>query len=246
MRLENKTAVITGSGRGIGRATALRFAEEGANVVVSDIDLDLCFETEKMIKEAGGTAFSIQTDVSIRKDVSALMKKTTEQFGGLDILVNNAGITMDSKLENMTEEMFDKVIDINLKAVFICGQEAASVMSDLGGGVILNASSFVGLYGNFGQSNYAASKFGVIGLTKTWAKELGRKGIRVNAVAPGFIMTEMTNKVPENVLESFRQKCPMKKIGRPEDIANAYLFLASDEAAYINGAVLEVTGGLVV
>ncbi len=246
MRLENKTAVITGSGRGIGRATALRFAEEGANVVVSDIDLDLCLETEKMIKEAGGTAFSIQTDVSIRKDVSALMKKTIEQFGSLDIVVNNAGITMDSKLENMTEEMFDKVIDINLKAVFICGQEAASVMSELGGGVILNASSFVGLYGNFGQSNYAASKFGVIGLTKTWAKELGRKGIRVNAVAPGFIMTEMTNKVPENVLESFRQKCPMKKLGRPEDIANAYLFLASDESAYINGAVLEVTGGLVV
>ena len=246
MRLEGKTAVITGGGRGIGRATAVRFAEEGANIVLADLDLDSCKETEALVREAGGKAVSIQADITSRQYASGVMKTAKASFGSIDILVNNAGITLDAKLENMTDEMFDKVIDINLKAVFMCGQEAAAEMEKQGGGVILNASSFVGVYGNFGQSNYAASKFGVIGLTKTWAKELGKKGIRVNAVAPGFILTAMTEKVPEKVLDTFRGKCPMRKLGRPEDIANAYLFLASDEAAYVNGAVLEVTGGLVV
>jgi 3-oxoacyl-[acyl-carrier protein] reductase len=214
--------------------------------VAADILPESCEETAGLIREAGGTAHSFPMDVTSRKEVVSLMETAREEFGGLDILVNNAGITRDARLENMTDEQFDKVIDINLKAVFYCGQEAARIMMEQRSGVILNASSFVGVYGNFGQTNYAASKFGVIGMTKTWAKELGPRGIRVNAVAPGFILTPMTEKVPEKVLSAFREKCPLRKLGRPEDIAHAYLFLASDDAGYINGAVLEVTGGLVV
>lgn len=246
MRLQNKIAVITGAGQGIGRTTALLFAAHGARVVAADNQHETCEETAALIREAGGTALSFPMDVTSRKEVTNLMEAAREEFGGLDILVNNAGITRDARLENMTDEQFDQVIDINLKAVFYCGQEAARIMAERRSGVILNASSFVGVYGNFGQTNYAASKFGVIGMTKTWAKELGPRGIRVNAVAPGFILTPMTEKVPEKVLSAFRDKCPLRKLGRPEDIAQAYLFLASDDAAYINGAVLEVTGGLVV
>ena len=246
MRLQNKVAVITGAGQGIGRATALLFAAQGARVVAADILPESCEETAAQIRESGGQALPFPMDVTSQEEVKNLMAAAQEEYGSLDILVNNAGVTRDARLEKMTEEQFDQVIAINLKAVFFCGQEAARIMEGQGKGVILNASSFVGIYGNFGQTNYAASKFGVIGMTKTWAKELGPRGIRVNAVAPGFILTPMTEKVPEKVLAAFREKCPLRQLGRPEDIAQAYLFLASDEAAYINGAVLEVTGGLVV
>jgi 3-oxoacyl-[acyl-carrier protein] reductase len=174
-----------------------------------------------------------------------MVDKAVRVFGRLDILVNNAGITSDNQLYKMTEEQWDNVIAVNLKGVFNCAQAAAGVMMEQGSGVILNASSVVGIYGNFGQTNYAATKWGVIGMTKTWAKELGRKGIRVNAVAPGFILTPMTEKMPEKVLDMMKDKAPIKRLGTPEDIANAYAFLASDEASFITGAVLSVDGGIV-
>ena len=178
--------------------------------------------------------------------MQALMDKTLETFGRIDILVNNAGITADGWLIKMTEEAWDRVIDVNLKGVFNCSKLAAKIMMDQGQGVILNATSVVGLYGNMGQSNYAATKFGVIGLTKTWAKELAPRGIRVNAVAPGYTMTSMMDTVPEKLLESLKEKTPLKRLGQPEDIAYAYLYLASDEAAYVNGEILSVDGGFVI
>jgi 3-oxoacyl-[acyl-carrier protein] reductase len=166
------------------------------------------------------------------------------QFGRIDVLVNNAGITADAQLTKMTDEQFDRVIDVNLRGVYLCAKAVIDTMIEQGNGVLLNASSVVGLYGNFGQTNYAASKFGVIGFVKTWAKELGKKGIRANAVCPGFIATEMVQKMPETVLASMQEKVPMKRMGTPEEIANVYAFLASDEASYINGATIEVTGGM--
>ncbi len=244
MRLENKTAVITGSGGGIGKVTALLFAKEGARVVISDVNEKNAESTVKEILECGGQAFSVPTDVTKKEDVLILMERAVSEYGKVDILVNNAGITMDATLLKMSEGAFERVIDVNLKGVFHCAQAAARVMAEQKSGVILNASSFTGIYGNYGQTNYVASKSAVIGMTKAWAKELGPKGIRVNAVAPGFIVTPMTDKVPANVLELMKEKCPLKELGRPEDIANAYLYLASDDARFVNGAVLEVTGGL--
>jgi len=194
---------------------------------------------------AGGEALGIVVNVVDKVQVDKLIKTTIDKFGRLDVIVNNAGITADAKLVKMTEEQWDKVIAVNLKGVYNCGQAAAQVMIEQGSGVILNASSIVGLYGNFGQTNYAATKWGVIGMTKSWAKELGSKGVRVNAVAPGFILTPMTEKMPEKVLDMMKEKAPIKRLGYPEDVANAYLFLASDEASFITGAVLSVDGGLV-
>lgn len=244
MRLRNKTAVITGSGRGIGRETALLFAQEGANVIVSDLDKDDIENTVNEITKKGGKAIGVQADVTKQEDVKKMIEAACLSYEKIDILVNNAGITMDATLIKMAEEQFDRVIDINLKGVYNCSQEAAKVMTEHKCGVILNASSFSGIYGNYGQTNYVATKSAVIGMTKVWAKELGPKGIRVNAVAPGFIVTPMTEKVPDKVLEVMKEKCPLKMLGRPEDIAYAYLYLASDEAKFVNGTVLEVTGGL--
>ncbi|WP_313345751.1 3-oxoacyl-ACP reductase FabG [Sedimentibacter sp.] len=245
MRLLNKVAIVTGGGRGIGEATAKKFAKEGAKVVVADINDEDVKKTVNEIIENGGTAAGINVDVTNTENVNKMVGFTMEKFGRLDILVNNAGITMDSTLLKMTEEQWDKVIDVNLKGVYICGQAAAKVMVEQGSGVILNASSVVGLYGNFGQTNYAATKWGVIGMTKTWAKELGKKGVRSNAVAPGFIATPMVKKMPEKVIDMMKLKASLGTLGEPEDIANAYAFLASDEAKFITGAVLEVTGGVV-
>lgn len=174
------------------------------------------------------------------------VKTLLERFQRLDILVNNAGITQDARLQKMTLEQFDRVVDVNLRGVFHCSQAAADVMVLQGSGVILNASSVVGIYGNFGQTNYAATKFGVIGFTKTWSRELGPKGIRVNAVAPGFVDTPILRTIPEKVLKEMENKVPLKRLGTPEEIANVYAFLASDEASYINGAVIEVCGGMTV
>lgn len=245
MRLKEKVAIVTGGGRGIGAATAEKFASEGAKVVVADVNSSEIEERVSAIKRNGGEAIGFLVDVTNREQVDNLMGKCLDQFGKIDILVNNAGITADAKLVNMTEEQWDKVIDVNLKGVYNCGQAAAKVMTAQGFGVILNASSVVGVYGNFGQTNYAATKWGVIGMTKSWAKELGSKGIRVAAVAPGFILTPMTEKMPEKVLDMMKDKSPLKTLGYPEDIANAYAFLASDEARFITGAVLSVDGGVV-
>jgi len=244
MRLRNKTAVITGSGRGIGKATALIFAKEGANIVISDVNRNDVERTVAEVSETGAEAAGIKADVTNKNQVIELMDLAVSKYGKIDILINNAGITMDAALLKMKDEQFDTVIDINLRGVYNCGQAAARVMERHKSGVILNASSFSGIYGNYGQTNYVATKSAVIGMTKVWAKELGPKGIRVNAVAPGFIISPMTDKVPDKVLEIMKEKCPLKMLGKPEDIAYAYLYLASDEARFVNGAVLEVTGGL--
>lgn len=245
MKLRNKVAIITGSARGIGKSTAVKFAQEGAKVVICDVNIDQVNETVEEIKALGAEVIGLKVDVTNRDEVSTMVKATLDNFGKIDCLVNNAGITADNTLLKMTEAEWDRVINVNLKGVFNCGQAVTEVMIKQGSGVILNATSVVGLYGNFGQTNYAATKWGVIGMTKSWAKELGRKGIRCNAVAPGFIITPMTEKMPEKVLELMKDKSPLKKLGQSEDIANAYAFLASDEACYITGSVLSVDGGIV-
>lgn len=245
MRLEGKVGIVTGGGRGIGAATAKKFALEGAKVAVADMNMVDVEKTVAEIKAAGGEAIGVNVNVTDKVAVDKMIAETIKAFGKLDIIVNNAGITADNQLKKMPEADFDKVINVNLKGVYLCGQAAALQMLEQGtGGAILSASSVVGLYGNFGQTNYAACKWGVIGMTKTWCKELGKKGIRVNAVAPGFILTPMTDKMPEKVLEMLAGKAPMQRMGTVEDIANAYAFLASDEASFITGTVLSVDGGV--
>ena len=247
MRLKERVAIITGGGSGLGRATAVTFAREGARVVLAEIDETTGRAVASDIRQAGGEALHVKTDVTREDDVQRLVETVSHRYGCIDVLVNNAGIVQDARLVKMTFAEWQRVLAVNLTGVFLCGQAVARVMEGQeAGGVILNASSVVGLYGNFGQSNYVASKAGVIGLTKTWARELGRKNIRVNAVAPGFIATDMVKTVPEKVLALMQEKAALNRLGHPQDIANAYLFLASDEAAFITGAVLSVDGGLVV
>lgn len=247
MRLKDKVAIITGAAQGIGRATAETFAREGAKVVVADVHETQGAKTVEAIRGQGGMARFQQVDVTDPQSVQQMVDATIEAFGRVDILVNNAGILADARLVKLEPDQWQRVIDVNLKGVFLCGQAVARVLEAQGsGGVILNASSVVGLYGNFGQTNYVASKAGVIGMTKTWARELGKKGIRVNAVAPGFIETDMMRTVPDKIIDMMKQKTPLGRLGHPRDIANAYLFLASDEAAFITGAVLSVDGGIVV
>lgn len=245
-RLTQKVSIITGAAQGIGLATALKFAQEGAIVVVCDVKPSAVEAAVQQCQATGATAMGLVVDVTQREMVDGMVKAVLEKFGRIDVLVNNAGITQDARLQKMTLEQFDKVIDVNLRGVFHCAQAVADSMVAQGSGVILNASSVVGIYGNYGQTNYAATKFGVIGFTKTWARELGPKGIRVNAVAPGFIATPILGSIPEKMMEDMVQRIPLKRMGKPEDIANVYAFLASDEAAYVNGAVIEVSGGLTV
>ena len=245
MRLQGKVAIITGAARGIGRETALLFAAEGAKVVICDL-LDEGEEVAEEIRSRGGEAIFYKLDVTDRDAVKRMVDAVVERYGRIDILVNNAGITRDAQFLKMTEEDWDKVIAVNLKGVFNVTQAVAPVMVAQGKGKIVNAASVVALYGNFGQTDYVASKAGVIGMTKVWARELGRKGINVNAVAPGFIQTEMTAKVPEKVLQMVRERTPLGRLGTPRDVAYAYLFLASEESDYVNGAVLSVDGGLVI
>lgn len=246
MRLQGKAAIITGGGGGIGRAAALRFAQEGAAVVIADMVQAAGEAVLRELQETGAKAAFFQTDVSRLDSVERLIAGAIDFCGRIDILVNNAGITRDAMLSKMTIEQWHHVIDVNLSGVFYCTRTIAPHMVENGKGSIINTASIVGQYGNLGQTNYAASKAGVIGMTKTWAKELGFKGVRVNAVAPGFIHTAMVEKMPEKVLNAMLEKVPLRRLGRPEDIANAYLFLASDESDYVNGTVLEVNGGLVI
>ena len=246
IRLADKVSIVTGAAQGIGLATALKFAQEGAIVIVCDVKQQAVDAAVEQCQALGASARGFVVDVTQRDMVDAMVKAVHAQFGHVDVLVNNAGITQDARLQKMTLEQFDRVIDVNLRGVFHCAQAVTDLMVAQGSGVILNASSVVGIYGNFGQTNYAATKFGVIGFTKTWSRELGPKGIRVNAVAPGFIATPILNSMPEKVIHDIVERVPLKRLGKAEDIANVYAFLASDEAAYVNGAVLEVSGGMTV
>ncbi len=245
MRLENKVAIITGAGSGIGRATALLFAHEGARVVVADINDKSGNEVVEEIRKNGGEGLFVKLDTTSREQTKQMVLKTLDRYGGINILINNAGIIQDALMVKMTDEQWDRVINVNLKGVFNCIQAVVETMISQGSGVIVNASSIVGIFGNVGQANYAAAKAGLIGMTKTLAKELGKKGIRVNAVAPGFIITPMTSTIPEKILEMVKEKTPLRMLGEPQDVAYAYLYLTSDEAKFVNGAVLCVDGGLV-
>ncbi len=243
-RLKDKVSIVTGAAQGIGLATALKFAREGAIVIVCDVKQAAVDDAVAQCRALGAQAEGYVVDVTQRDMVDGVVARVKALFGRIDVLVNNAGITQDARLQKMTLEQFDRVIDVNLRGVFHCAQAVADTMTAQGSGVILNASSVVGIYGNFGQTNYAATKFGVIGFTKTWSRELGPKGVRVNAVAPGFIATPILDTIPEKVITEMEHRVPLRRLGQPEEIANTYAFLASDEASYINGAVIEVSGGM--
>jgi len=254
--LRNKVAIVTGGASGIGRATALRFAQEGARVAAWDIN-DLA--TAQLVKEldAAGAAEALfrKVDVTDARSVQAGVDDAISRWNRIDVLVNNAGILRDGLLvkakdgavvSTMSDEQFDCVIDVNLKGVFVCTRAVAPQMIASGGGVILNASSVVGLYGNFGQTNYVATKAAVIGMTKTWARELGRHKIRVNAVAPGFVATDMVRQMPAKALDAMVSHTPLGRLGKPEEVAEAYCWLASDAASFVTGIVLSVDGGVVI
>lgn len=244
--LSGKTAVVTGGSRGIGRAIALKLAGLGANIVLNyNNSIGAVEEVIKEIEAAGGTATAVQGDVSVFQDAEKIVKTAVEKFGSLDILVNNAGITKDGLLLRMKEEDFDRVIDVNLKGAFNCIRHASAIMLKQRSGRIINISSVVGITGNAGQVNYAAAKAGIIGVTKSAAKELASRGITVNAVAPGYIDTSMTEVLAEKTKELILGSIPLKRMGRPEDVAEAVAFLASESAAYITGQVIHVDGGMV-
>jgi len=244
-RLQGRVCIVTGAAQGIGLATARRFLEDGAIVALCDIRRESVDAAVEALRDLG-TVEGFVVDVTRRDQIDAMVSSVHTRHGSIDVLVNNAGITLDARLQKMNDEQFDRVIDVNLKGTFNCSRAVADIMVQQGSGVILNASSVVGIYGNFGQTNYAASKFGVIGFVKTWSRELGPKGVRCNAVAPGFIETPILRTIPEKVLHQMKERVPLRRLGTPEDIANVYAFLASDDASYINGAVIEVAGGLTV
>ncbi|MEY4210524.1 MAG: hypothetical protein RLZ92_904 [Pseudomonadota bacterium] len=243
-KLKNKVSIITGAANGIGLATASKFAEEGAIVIICDLKLEQVTEAVNKIKKISATVDGFVMNVTDREQVDAVVAGVIKKYGRIDVLINNAGITKDARLVNMTEQQFDAVIDVNLKGVFNCTQSVVPNMLANKSGAIVSASSVVGLYGNFGQTNYAATKFGVVGMTMTWARELGPKGIRVNAVCPGFVETNILETIPEEVLNSMKQNSWLRRIAKPEEIANVYAFLASDEASYINGTAIEASGGI--
>jgi 3-oxoacyl-[acyl-carrier protein] reductase len=251
MLLQDKVCIITGGAAGIGKATAEKFAAEGAKVVICDVNEEA---GNALAQSLGNDASFWKVNVVDRQEVQAWIDEVAKRYGRIDVLINNAGITRDGQfikfkegevVGQMSEEAFDAVIAVNLKGVFNCTQAVVPYMIKQGGGAIVSASSVVGLYGNFGQTNYAATKFAVIGMTKTWARELGKYQIRVNAVAPGFILTEMVQKMPEKVLEGMAASTPLKRLGSPEEIAKVYAWLASDESSYVHGAVMSVDGGIV-
>lgn len=243
--LNEKIALVTGATRGIGRAIALELGRLGATVVGTATSEDGAGKISAYLADAGIKGRGIVLNVTDAAQTDATLGELSKEFGAITILVNNAGITRDASLMKMEEAQFDQVIDVNLKGVFNCAKAAGAVMAQQKSGAIVNTSSVVAVYGNFGQTNYVASKSGIIGMTKVWARELGRKGVRVNAVAPGFIATEMVLTVPENILNNLKEKTPLGRLGEPEEIANVYLFLVSEESSYINGALIQVDGGLV-
>jgi len=251
MRFQDKVVIVTGGAAGIGKATAQKFASEGAQVVICDVNEEA---GQALVQELGNNASFYKVNVTNRQDVQVWIDDVAAKYGHIDVLINNAGITRDGQFVKykdgqlagqMAEDAFDAVIAVNLKGVFNCTQAVAPYMIKQGGGSIVSASSVVGLYGNFGQTNYAATKFAVIGMTKTWARELGKYGIRVNAVAPGFILTDMVLKMPEEALAGMAKQAPLKRLGKPEEIADVYCWLSSSEASYIHGAVISVDGGIV-
>jgi 3-oxoacyl-[acyl-carrier protein] reductase len=255
MGLRRKVVVVTGAAAGLGRATALRFAEEGARVAVWDVDGESGSMLAGEICDEGGEALFLEIDVADNEFVELGTGRVLEEWGQVNVLVNNAGILRDAQLikwkegavvSHMTDEIFNEVMSVNLKGVFNCTRAVVPYMIEAGGGVILSASSVVGLYSNFGQTNYAAAKAGVISMTRTWARELGRYNIRVNAVAPGFIDTPMSRSVPDKALQYMIEHTPLRRIGKPEEVAEAYVWLASDRASFVHGAVLSVDGGLVI
>jgi NAD(P)-dependent dehydrogenase (short-subunit alcohol dehydrogenase family) len=249
MRLKDKVAIVTGAGRGIGEAIALLFAEEGANLVVNDVNEADAKSTAEKIKGRGRQARSVIGSVTVQGVVQRMVATAVQEFGTLDILVNNAGIIRDARLHKMTEEQWDRVIEVNLKGAFLCTQCAARVMREKGYGKIISLSSAM-WKGNPGQLNYSAAKAGIIGLTRTAAKELGPKGIKVNAIAPGLILTDMLKSTPPAILEQMQKNLattvPLNRLGLPRDVANVALFLASEESSYVTGEVISCDGGLIV
>ena len=244
MRLDNKIAVVTGAAQGIGKVIAMHLVQKGASLVLCDIDLEMAKEAAREIEEAGGKCLALKSDVSNMQDAEKIIKEAVAHFGSLDILVNNAGITRDNVLIRMKEEQWDQVMAVNLKGTFNVTKAAIKVMMRKKSGKIVNIASITGLMGNAGQANYSASKAGVIGFTKSIAREYADRGITVNAVAPGFIETAMTDAIPEREREELIRQIPVKKLGAPEDVANAVYFLVSEEASYITGQVIGVNGGL--
>ena len=252
--LRNKVVIVTGGSSGIGRATALRFAQEGARVAAFDVNDSAAAALLKELEAAGGEAMFCKVNVTESPSVQSAVDAVLARWKRIDVLVNNAGILRDGLLvkvkegavvSSMSDEQFESVINVNLKGVFLCTRAVVPHMIAAGGGVVLNASSVVGLYGNFGQTNYIATKAGVIAMSKTWARELGRYQIRVNAVAPGYIGTEMVKQMPEKILDAMVSHTPLGRLGKPEEIADAYCWLASDQAAFVTGTVLSVDGGVV-
>jgi 3-oxoacyl-[acyl-carrier protein] reductase len=239
--LKDKVAIITGSARGIGKSIAKKFIDAGCKVVISDVNQEMC---EATAQEFGENAVSIPCNVTIKTEVENLIKTTKEKLGSIDILINNAGITRDGLFIRMKEEDWDLVLDINLKGAFLCSQAAATVMMKQRSGKIISIASVSGLFGNAGQANYASSKAGIVALTKVMARELATRGVNVNAIAPGFIQTEMTDKLSEQIKENINKQIPMGKMGQVDDISNAALFLASELSTYITGQTIAVCGGL--
>lgn len=245
-RFQNKVVVITGGAAGIGKAAVELFTHEGAAVAIWDVNEVQGKELELILLHEGFTAKFSKVNTAKYEEVEHATNEVIKQFGKIDILINNAGITRDASLQKMTAENWQQVLDVNLTGVFNCTKAISANMIANNSGAIINTSSIVGLYGNYGQSNYAATKSGVIGLTKTWARELGKYNITVNAVAPGFIATDMISTIPEKVIQAMTDKIPLQKLGTPEDVANLYAFLASKEAGFISGAVISVDGGLTI
>lgn len=244
MRLKDRVAIITGGANGIGLAACKKFVAEGAKVIMADFDEQTGKIQENSLRELGYEVTFLKVDVADRKSVDLLVSNTIKTYGTIDILINNAGITRDSMLLKMEPSDFQRVLDVNINGVFNCTQAVVPHFIEKSSGKIINTSSVTGVYGNVGQTNYAASKAAVIGMTKSWAKEFGRKGIQVNAVAPGFISTSMVEKIPQAMLEKMASAVSLQRLGQPEDVANAYLFLASNEADYITGHVLHIDGGI--
>jgi len=245
-RFQGKVVVITGGASGIGKAAVEKFTREGAAVAIWDVNEIQGKELELLILNEGFAVKFSKVNTARYEEVERATHDVIKQFGKIDVLINNAGITRDASLQKMTIENWQQVIDVNLTGVFNCTKAVSEYMISNNCGTIINTSSIVGLYGNYGQSNYAAAKSGIMGLTKTWARELGKHNITVNAVAPGFIATDMINTIPAKVIDAMKEKVPLRKLGTPDDVANVYAFLASKDAAFISGAVISVDGGLTI